>query len=101
MNEVMPKMGQKILTVDDDPDILKLLGMRLKAAGHQVVAVTSGEEALAQVAVSRPAMVICDLRLPDMDGMAVFDAIHKTDPALPMSRYLKRWMRRSAAYSDS
>lgn len=86
MNEVsqMAKLGQRILTVDDDPDILKLLGMRLKAAGYQVVAVTTGEEALAQIAVSRPAMVICDLRLPDMDGMAVFDAIHKTDPALPM-----------------
>lgn len=78
------KMGHKILTVDDDPDILKLLGMRLKAAGYQVLAATSGEQALAQIAVSRPALIICDLRMPDMDGMAVFDAIHKTDPALPM-----------------
>jgi len=78
------KMGHRILTVDDDPDILKLLGMRLKAAGYQVVAATSGEQALAQIAVSRPALIICDLRMPDMDGMAVFDAIHKTDPALPM-----------------
>ncbi|HZV62671.1 MAG TPA: sigma 54-interacting transcriptional regulator [Methylophilaceae bacterium] len=82
MNQV--KMGHRILTVDDDPDILKLLGMRLKAAGYQVVAATSGEQALAQIAVSRPALIICDLRMPDMDGMAVFDAIHKTDPALPM-----------------
>ncbi|HYD33613.1 MAG TPA: response regulator, partial [Methylophilaceae bacterium] len=83
MNQIA-KMGQKILTVDDDPDILKLLGMRLKAAGYQVVAATNGEQALAQIAVSRPALVICDLRMPDMDGMAVFDAIHKTDPSLPM-----------------
>lgn len=78
------KTGQKILTVDDDLDILKLLGMRLKAAGYQVLTAGSGEEALAQIAVSRPALVICDLRMPDMDGMAVFDAIHKTDPGLPM-----------------
>ncbi|HEU4708959.1 MAG TPA: sigma 54-interacting transcriptional regulator [Methylophilaceae bacterium] len=78
------KTGQKILTVDDDQDILKLLGMRLKAAGYQVAAATSGEEALAQIAVSRPALVICDLRMPDMDGMALFDALHKSDPALPM-----------------
>ena len=78
------KISHKILTVDDDPDILKLLGMRLKAAGYQVLAATSGEEALAQIAVTRPALVICDLRMPDMDGMALFDALHKTDPSLPM-----------------
>ena len=58
--------------------------MRLKAAGYQVLAATSGEEALAQIAVTRPALVICDLRMPDMDGMALFDALHKTDPSLPM-----------------
>ncbi|HYG32357.1 MAG TPA: sigma 54-interacting transcriptional regulator [Methylophilaceae bacterium] len=80
----MEKTAQRILTVDDDPDILKLLGMRLKAAGYQVQSATNGEQALAQIAISRPALVICDLRMPDMDGMAVFDAIHKTDPALPM-----------------
>ncbi|MEO8419079.1 MAG: sigma 54-interacting transcriptional regulator [Methylophilaceae bacterium] len=76
--------AQKILTVDDDQDILKLLGMRLKAAGYQVVSASSGEEALAQIAVSRPALVISDLRMPDMDGLALFDAIHQTDPALPL-----------------
>jgi len=81
---MIEKTAQRILTVDDDPDILKLLGMRLKAAGYQVQSATNGEQALAQVAISRPALVICDLRMPDMDGMAVFDAIHKTDPALPM-----------------
>lgn len=75
---------QKILTVDDDQDILKLLGMRLKAAGYQVVSAKTGEEALAQIAVSRPALVISDLRMPDMDGLALFDAIHKSDPALPL-----------------
>lgn len=85
MNEMnQAKISQKILTVDDDPDILKLLGMRLKAAGYQVLAATSAEEALAQIAVTRPALVICDLRMPDMDGMALFDALHKTDPSLPM-----------------
>lgn len=80
----MNPSAQKILTVDDDQDILKLLGMRLKAAGYQVVSASTGEEALAQIAVSRPALVISDLRMPDMDGLALFDAIHQTDPALPL-----------------
>ena len=80
----MTEVVQKILTVDDDPDILKLLGMRLKAAGYQVVEAKSGEEALTQIAVSRPALVISDLRMPGMDGMGLFEAIQQTDPALPV-----------------
>jgi two-component system, NtrC family, response regulator GlrR len=75
---------QKILTVDDDPDILSLLGMRLRAAGYEVVSAKSGEEALTQLAVSRPNLVISDLRMPGMDGMELFDAIHRDDPALPV-----------------
>lgn len=75
---------KKILTVDDDPDILKLMGMRLQAAGYQVVAASNAEEALSQIAVSRPSLVITDLRMPGMDGMALFDAIHQSDPALPV-----------------
>ena len=75
---------QRILTVDDDPDILKLLGMRLQAAGYQVVSAKNAEEALAQIALSRPALVISDLRMPGMDGLALFDAIHLADPALPV-----------------
>ncbi len=80
----MNEAGGKILTVDDDPDILKLLGMRLQAAGYQVVSAKSGEEALAQIALSRPVLVISDLRMPGMDGLALFDAIHLADPALPV-----------------
>ena len=75
---------QRILTVDDDPDILSLLGMRLRAAGYEVIAAKSGEEALNHLAVSRPNLVISDLRMPGMDGMELFDAIHRDDPALPV-----------------
>ncbi|MCB5207366.1 sigma 54-interacting transcriptional regulator [Methylovorus mays] len=79
-----PVTGRKILAVDDDPDILKLLEMRLVAAGYQVVTAANGEEALAHIGVSRPALVISDLRMPRMDGLALFDAIHQADPALPV-----------------
>ncbi|ABE49179.1 MULTISPECIES: sigma 54-interacting transcriptional regulator [Methylobacillus] len=75
---------KKILTVDDDPDILKLMGMRLQAAGYQVITATNAEEALSQIAISRPSLVITDLRMPGMDGLALFDAIHQSDPALPV-----------------
>lgn len=77
-------VGKRILTVDDDPDILKLLNMRLNAAGYQTISASNGEEALAQIAINRPALVISDLRMPGMDGLSLFDAIHQNDPTLPL-----------------
>ena len=74
----------KILLVDDDKDLLQLIAMRLTAAGYQVTAVDSGEAALASLAVSRPHAVITDLRMRGMDGMALFDAIHREAPSLPV-----------------
>jgi two-component system response regulator GlrR len=73
-----------ILLVDDDPDILKLLSLRLVAAGHGVRAVDSGEKALAALAASRPELVITDLKMGGMDGLALFDEIRKQAPMLPV-----------------
>ena len=58
--------------------------MRLTAAGYAVTAVESGEAALASLAVSRPQVVVTDLRMEGMDGMALFDAIHRDSPSLPV-----------------
>jgi two-component system, NtrC family, response regulator GlrR len=80
---VSPSIPQ-ILVVDDDPDLLKLLTMRLQAAGYAVTSVASGEAALAQVAAAKPSLVITDLRMGSMDGLTLFDALHKSSPALPV-----------------
>jgi two-component system, NtrC family, response regulator GlrR len=80
MNPVKPQ----ILVVDDDPDLLKLLTMRLQAAGYPVASAANGEAALAQVAAVKPGLVITDLRMGNMDGLSLFDALHKSDPALPV-----------------
>ncbi|HEX2012072.1 MAG TPA: sigma 54-interacting transcriptional regulator [Roseateles sp.] len=77
-------VGARLLLVDDDADLLKLLSMRLLAAGYQITAVESAEAALAQIAVQRPALVISDVQLPGKDGLALFDAIRERDPALPV-----------------
>jgi two-component system, NtrC family, response regulator GlrR len=74
----------KILVVDDDPDLLKLLIMRLQAAGYAVTSAASGEAALAQIAAVKPSLVITDLRMGNMDGLTLFDALHKSNPALPV-----------------
>ncbi|HEY6721660.1 MAG TPA: sigma 54-interacting transcriptional regulator [Burkholderiales bacterium] len=73
-----------ILLVDDDPDILKLLSLRLTAAGYGVKAVDSAEKALAALAASRPELVITDLKMGGMDGLALFDEIRKQAPTLPV-----------------
>jgi len=73
-----------ILLVDDDPDILKLLSLRLIAAGYGVRAVDSGEKALAVLAASRPELVITDLKMGGMDGLTLFDEIRKQAPMLPV-----------------
>jgi two-component system response regulator GlrR len=74
----------KVLLVDDDKDLLQLIAMRLTAAGYAVTAVESGEAALAALSVARPQVVVTDLRMQGMDGMALFDAIHRDSPSLPV-----------------
>jgi two-component system response regulator GlrR len=73
-----------ILLVDDDPDLLKLISLRLTSAGYRVRTAESGETALATIAVERPATVITDLRMPGIDGLQLFEAIHRQHPALPV-----------------
>jgi len=73
-----------VLLVDDDKDLLQLIAMRLSAAGYTVTAVESGAAALSALAVSRPQVVVTDLRMHGMDGMALFDAIHRDSPSLPV-----------------
>jgi two-component system, NtrC family, response regulator GlrR len=80
----MPDNKPRILIVDDDTDLLELLVIRLNAAGYKTDAVQSAEAALNYLAVSRPQLVISDMQMSGMDGMALFDHIHRTLPTLPV-----------------
>jgi two-component system response regulator GlrR len=80
----MANENPRVLLVDDDKDLLQLIAMRLTAAGYAVTAVESGEAALAALSVSRPQVVVTDLRMEGMDGMALFDAIHRDSPSMPV-----------------
>jgi two-component system response regulator GlrR len=73
-----------ILLVDDDPDLLKLISLRLVSAGYRVRTADSGEAALAALAIARPGIVVTDLRMPGIDGMQLFEAIHRQHPSLPV-----------------
>ena len=76
--------GPRLLVVDDDGDMLRLLSMRLEAAGYRVATAGSAEAALAQLEVERPQLVISDVRLPGRDGLALFDEVRQRHPSLPV-----------------
>ena len=64
-------MSERVLVVDDEPQIQRFLGPALEAAGYDVVRAETGTEALKLAATAAPALVILDLGLPDMDGKEV------------------------------
>ncbi|AJF05906.1 sigma 54-interacting transcriptional regulator [Geoalkalibacter subterraneus] len=80
----MSQNEKKILLVDDDQDLLQLLSMRLERHGYQVSLAQSAEEALARIPVIRPHLVITDLRMEGMDGLALFDAVRRSHGSLPV-----------------
>lgn len=63
--------GDRILVVDDEPQIQRLLHVALTAAGYEVVSAETGAEALRMAVTSAPALIVLDLGLPDRDGKEV------------------------------
>lgn len=80
----MAKSKHRILLVDDDAALLRLLSIRMEAAGYEVAAVSSGEEALSQLALFRPHLMVTDLQMGGMDGMTLFKQAHSRNPTLPV-----------------
>ncbi len=77
-------MSARVLVVDDDTDLLRLLSMRLSGAGYRVSTAESAEAAWAQLALERPQLVISDVQLPGEDGLALFERVRARHPALPV-----------------
>ena len=84
MNDTPRLAPAHVLVVDDDPDLLRLLSMRLRAWGIRVSTAVSAEEGLSRVAIETPQLVISDIRLPGKDGLALFREIHASRPTLPV-----------------
>lgn len=80
----MVRQAAKLLLVDDDPSLLKLLGMRLRSEGYQVTTAGSGPEALRLLQKEKIELVISDLRMDEMDGLALFGEIQKRHTNLPV-----------------
>jgi two-component system response regulator AtoC len=70
----------KLLVVDDDPDILEVLAALLKREGHEVTSCATGATAIAAGREEKFDIVLADIRLPDLDGLAVLRAFREVSP---------------------
>jgi two-component system, NtrC family, sensor kinase len=72
----------KIVLIDDEPDIREVMTLTLEDAGYRVYPAPNGEEGIATVKAVCPQMVITDIRMPVMDGIAVLEAVKKNSPEI-------------------
>ena len=76
-------MKPKILVVDDEPDALEVLGFKLKEAGYVPIFAKDGSRAIAAARDERPALIVLDLMLPEVDGLEVCKILRR-DPGTAM-----------------
>ena len=82
----------KILLVDDDPGLLRLLSIRLRAEGYEVEAVESAYKALGALRQFSPDLVITDLRMDKMDGIGLLKELQTKSPGLRAMKYLIQFL---------
>ena len=73
----MKKKDIKILLVDDEQDILEIVGYNLSQEGYQIVTATNGKEAIVKAKKELPQLSIMDVMMPEMDGMEACENIRK------------------------
>jgi two-component system phosphate regulon response regulator PhoB len=72
-------VADRILVVDDEPDIVALVAYHLARAGYRVSTASSGDEAIAAVGRERPSLIVLDLMLPGMSGYEVLERLRAED----------------------
>jgi two-component system response regulator AtoC len=77
-------MGLKVLIADDEEDLVDVLRDRLEAYGFTVITAGTGLEALEKLATEPVDGIFLDVKMPDLDGLAVLDEIRRRDPRTPI-----------------
>jgi len=78
------KTGIRILTIDDEPYIRESVKSFLEDYGYEVIEAGDGRQGLEEFERQKPDLVLCDLRMPEMDGLEVLGAITKLSPDTPI-----------------
>jgi DNA-binding response OmpR family regulator len=68
-------MAERVLVIDDEPELVHLIAIFLGTAGLEVYSAQDGQQALALLEQSQPDLVICDMVMPTLDGVATVEAI--------------------------
>src|SRR5258707_190687 len=71
----------RILAVDDEPNIVRLIQVNLERHGYQVETANNGAQALAKIRASRPDLLVSDVMMPEMDGFELLKNV-RMDPVL-------------------
>ena len=71
--------GERVLVVDDEPDIVALVAYHLAKAGYRVTTASSGTDALESARRERPSLIVLDLMLPGMSGYEVLEQLRAND----------------------
>jgi DNA-binding NtrC family response regulator len=74
----------RVLVVDDEPDMVENCVRILERAGHQCLTTTDPREGLRLLENERPDVLLTDLKMPDVDGLALLQRAHELDAALPV-----------------
>lgn len=77
-------LAKKILIVDDEPEFIDMIQMRLEANGYEVVRATSGSEGLERAAEENPKLILLDVMMPEMDGFDVLKRLRRN----PATQYI-------------
>lgn len=77
-------MAARILCVDDEPSIRTLFEQELQEMGHVVETAAGGQEALAKIRQNPPDLILLDIRMEDMTGLEVLEALRVDHPTLPV-----------------
>ena len=70
-------MSYRILLVDDEPDILEFIGYNLRKEGYEVRTASNGREALEEATTWHPHLILLDVMMPEMDGIAACQALRQ------------------------
>jgi two-component system alkaline phosphatase synthesis response regulator PhoP len=73
----MKKADIKVLLVDDEPDILEIIGYNLSSEGYQIITAENGLEAVKKAKKEKPQLIILDVMMPEMDGIEACEQIRK------------------------